>query len=277
MRRCALLASLGLLLAVPAAGQSREFHRTLDLEPGGSLRLEGSKGSMRITSWDQPQVEIKARIDRPEDVDADYASRAVEATRIDVSGDRRSVTISSNYDDVPLRKGWGRWGERTVPPVHYEIRAPRRLNLDIDSDRGPASVAGFEGRVAIVIDRGELDLRDIVGDLDLEIDRGDQSRIEGLRGSLMLEADRTDLVISAAGLERDSRLEIDRGDVELRLPDRQALTIRTDISRRGDLRSDFPVQWTSLDLRQGEGSINGGGAELFVESDRARVELRRRP
>jgi hypothetical protein len=91
-----------------------------------------------------------------------------------------------------------------------------------------------------------------------------------------IEADRTDLRIDAISLDRDSRVEIDRGDVDLRVPADQRLTVRTDISRRGHFDSDLPIQWMSSDPRRSEGHVNGGGPELFVESDRARIGLRRR-
>jgi len=270
---------IGLVLSLcsgSAAAQTREFSRTVDLDAGGALRVVGSRGSMRITSWDQPKVEIRARIVRPEDVEDDYATRAVDATRIEVTGDRKAVSVSSDYSQVPTRKGWGDGDHQRVPAVHYEVRAPRRVNLSLDSDRGPVTVSGFEGVLDIVVDRGELELREVAGDVRVDIDRGDRSRISGMRGSLRLEADRTDLDIDAQALDRDSRLQIDRGEVELRVPDAQRLTVRTDISRRGRFHSDFPIQWTSSSRRRSHGHINGGGTELFVESDRANIELRRR-
>lgn len=265
-----------LLAASAAAAQSREFTRTVELRPGGTLRVEGNKGSMRITSWDQPRVDIRARIEPPEGVTADYAARAVEAAAVDVVGDGSSVTVRSNYENVPLRDGTGDWGSRTVPPIHYEIRAPRRLRLSVDSDRGPAAVRGFQGDVDIVIDRGELDVADIDGEVRLEIDRGNQSRLSGIRGRLVVEADRTELRIESLALDADSRVEIDRGEIELVVPATQKLTIRTDISRRGEFRSDLPIEWSSENRRRAQGLLNGGGPGLLVESDRARVELRRK-
>lgn len=267
---------LAMLSAAPALAQGREFTRTVDLEAGGMLRVEGTKGSMRIASWDRPQVEIRARIEPPARVTAEYAQRAVEATGIEVIGGGRSLSVASNYDNVPSRNRWGSWDDRAVPPVHFEIRAPRNLNLVVDSDRGPVTVSGFTGSLDAVVDRGELDVRDVSGDVRIEIDRGDRSRLQGIRGSLVLEADRTDVRIDAEGLERDSRIEVDRGDIDLRVPEGQRLTVRTDISRRGHFYTDLPIEWSSSDPRRSEGRINGGGAELRLESDRARVELRRR-
>jgi hypothetical protein len=275
-RRTLAVAIAVFTVASPLAAQSREFSRTVNLEPGGRLRVVGSKGSIRITSWDQPRVEVKARIERPEDVDDDYAARAIEAARIEISGDSRSVAVVSDYEQVPVLRSGRNWNDRRVPPIHYEIRAPRRIDLSVDSDRGPATLSGFEGSFDVVVDRGELAMRDITGDLRVEIDRGQRSRIEGVRGSLWLEADRTDLDVDAEALDRNSRIEVDRGDVEVRVSEAQRLTVRTDISRRGGFHTDFPIQWSSSDPRRSEGHINGGGTELVVESDRARIELRRR-
>ena len=276
MRATIGLALASILTAGTAGAQVREFSRTMDLAAGGTLRVEGTKGSIRLTSWTEPRVEIRARIDRPKDVDEDYGRRAVDATRIDVTGDSRSVSVASNYDDVPTRDGRDGWSNRTVPAVHFEIRAPRNIALQIDSDRGPVTLSGFEGTFEITVDRGELELRDVSGVLRVDIDRGRTSRIERLRGSLRIDADRTNLNIDAEALDRDSRIEIDRGDVALRIPEGQRLTVRTDMSRRGRFRTDLPINWSSNDPRRSEGRLNGGGAELFLESDRANIELRRR-
>ena len=266
-----------LLLSAPASAQSREFSRTVELDPAAALRVVGGKGSIRITSWDQPQVEIRARIERPDQVSDDYASRAIGATNIEVTGDRRSLSVVSNYSNVPELRLRGRSHGRRDPPVHYEIRAPRKIVLNVDSDRGPLTVSGFEGTFEIVADRGKLDLRDVAGDLRVDIDRGERSRIDGLRGRIRLEADRTTLDIDAPWLDSDSRIEIDRGHIELSVATGQQLTVWTDISRRGRFHTDLPIQWMSAEPHQSEGHINGGGtAELFVELGRASVDLRRR-
>lgn len=203
-----------LATAAPAAGQDRQFTRTVVLQPTGMLRLQGGKGSIRPTSWDRSQVEIRARIELPDDEPADYAQQVVDATEIEVITTSVSVSIRSNYDRMPTRdRRHRRWGDRTVPAVHYEVRAPRRIDLQVNSDRGPTTIEGFEGTIDLVVDRGELDLRDAAGDVRLEIDRGERSRVSGVRGSLQIDADRTDLRIDALSLDRDSRIDADRGDI----------------------------------------------------------------
>src|SRR5262249_765884 len=140
-----LIVSLAIFVIAPlkfaAVMQAREFRKTVEFSPGADLRFNTDKGSVRLTSWDQNRVDIYARIEPPDNEDADYGRRAVEAARIEVLGDSRSLTIRSNFDDVPYKTGEGY--SRSAPNIHYEIRAPRNLNLDLGADRCKVEVQGF--------------------------------------------------------------------------------------------------------------------------------------
>ena len=198
----------------------------------------------------------------------------MEATRIEVSAGGQSVRIETDYSDVPYRED--RWNDnsRSIPFVHYEIRAPRQIRLVVESDRGLATIRGFEGDLDIEVDRGDANLSDLSGRITVEIDRGDHSRFSDISGSLDLEFDRTDVTMRNITIDGDSLIEIDRGEIEITLPADQALTIVTDLSRRSEFESDFPITMESMDGRDFRGTINGGGPELSIESDRGRVRLR---
>jgi len=267
----ATLSAAFVALPLVAAAQSKDFNETVALASGGRLRVEGSKGSITVTAWDQNEVEIHARIEAPKNVSDDYARRAVDATTVDVKESNGSVRIESNYRDVPDRSGFGKG--KSVPAIHYEIRAPRKLDLFVDSDRGPTTVAGFEGELELHADRSEVALRELTGRVVIEIDRGDNSTITALKGSFELEADRTDVRMRDVQIDADSRLEIDRGDVEIGLEASQGLTLRTEMSRRAEFDTELPLTMSSLDGRDFKGTINGGGPELFIGSDRASVKI----
>lgn len=262
-----------LVLPLPAAAQTREFNETVPLVAGGRLRVDGSKGSITITSWDREEVEIRARIEASSDVDADYARRAVDATTVDVTGTPQSVSIRSNYDDVPRRSRFWGGNSRSLPDIHYVIRAPHRLDLYVESDRGPAVLAGFDGRITLNADRGDIDLRNLTGEIRIEIDRGSESRVTAMRGSFDIKSDRTDIRMHDVLIENDSRLEIDRGDIEIEVGASQGLALRADLSRRASFDSELPLTLSSLDGEDFRGTINGGGPELFIESDRGAVRL----
>jgi hypothetical protein len=277
--RTALVAGVALLLSAPAAlAQSKEFSRTVSLESGGELILDASKGSVQLSAWNRNEVEIRARIEASNwpAFDTNYSQRAVEATTVDVDATTRSVKIRSNYDNVPVRWGWlgGSWKE--TPHIHYVIMAPAKVNLRLDIDRSDTELRGFDGRLTLNLDRSELKARDLGGAIELTIDRGGRSELTNIRGGIDLDADRTDVWIDAARLDRASRVYVDRSDVELRIPASQPLNVRADLQRRGTFRSDFPLTRRGRYRSEVNGTINGGGPELLVRGDRTTFQLRTR-
>ena len=267
-----------LVVATPVAAQSKQFDKTVPLPSGGYLSLHATRGSVKLTSWDRNEVEIRARIQAAPRVDADYARESVDATTVDVTSGARDVRIRSNYDKVPGTNSWfgGSW--KDVPEVHYDIRAPRKLEIRLDIDRSDAAVRGFDGRVDIVSDRSELNLVDLTGRITLEVDRGESSRLENVRGSLRIDGDRTNFDIELARLDDRSSIETDRGDVRIEVPQSQGLTIDADLTRRSDFDADdLKVQRRHGDNRRFTADVNGGGPTLTVEADRGRIRLSKTP
>ena len=287
--RVLLGAGLVAVSAASAAAQERTFEHTMELQAGSRLALEADRGSVRLTSWDRAEAEIVARIEPPGDVDADYARQAVEGTSIEVRGNRRSVRIRTDYGGVPRRAGL--LGGRRMPRVYYEIRAPRQLDLDLEIDRAPTTVEGFEGRLLLDLDRSDLDVRDLAGTVTLELDRGtlraaglagsiaiDLDRagevlLDGLRGDLQLDADRTSVMLRDLAIENDSAVETDRGDLDIALAADRAVTIDAATTRRSGFSGDVPGTFESQggDFR---GDVNGGGPVLRIEADRGAVRVR---
>lgn len=258
---------------ISASGlQSKEFRQTIDLESGGSLSLNTDKGSVRVTAWDQNKVEIYARIEAPERVSQDYGRRAVEAARVDVTGNARSLAIRSNFDDVPSQNFVN--FSKSLPNIHYEIRAPRQVNLTLDADRCRVEVEGLAGRIKINTDRTPVKASDLNGEIYLRMDRGD-ARLARIEGSLDIETDRTDGRLQTVLLRRDSRLDIGRGDFEVGLSASQGLNLSANLGRRENLQTDFGITTKNLDGNRIEGTINGGGPRLTIHTDRSSVRLKR--
>ncbi len=286
--RALLTVGLGVAAAAAAAAQERTFRQTMEFQSGSRLALEADRGSVRLTSWDRPSAEIVARIEPPSGVDADYARRAVDGAAIEVRGNRRSVRIRTDYRGVP--RG-GLFGNRRLPRVHYEIRVPRELDLDLEVDRAATTLEGFEGRLLLDLDRSDLDLRDVGGALTLQFDRGrlqasglagsiairldraGEVVLDGARGDLRLDADRTDVVLRDLDVEGDSVVEMDRGDLDVELAADGAVTVDVSTTRRSGFSSDLPA---TFEPRGGgfRGDVNGGGPVLRIQADRGAVRVR---
>jgi hypothetical protein len=290
--------------------QGKEIKRTLDFESGGSLRINLDVSEIRMSSWDRNQVDVSARIEPPRNANEEYARRIVEATELDISGDARSLTIRSVIRDSFWKGLSDHW--RGLPTIHCEIRAPRTLNLRLDIDRSTLDLNGFEGDLSLKTDRSSLTASDLIGtirvrvdraeeftltrlqgtlDVDgdrsvlkasgltgplrLKLDRGGRSVVSGLRGSFDIESDRTNISLQAIQINGDSRLDVHRGDIGLRLPESQGLMLDAEIGRREDFESDFAITMRTFRNDRIEGTINGGGPRLTINTERAKVTLRR--
>ena len=73
-------------------------------------------------------------------------------------------------------------------------------------------------------------------------------------------------------IDDGSRIDIDRGDLDLELSGSSALSLTTEMLRRADFSSDLPVTMHELG-RSFRGTINGGGPELRIKADRSAVRL----
>ena len=293
MQRIAGLAAWGLAVACTAAGaQERTFEETVALEPDARLTLDTSRGSVELSSWDRPAVEVRARITPPSQVDDDCAREAVEAVVIDVRQRDGAVDVRTDRSEAP-RCGWLRvlGQQRALARVHYEIRAPRDLELDLDINRADTTLEGFSGRIRLEVNRSRLEAADLTGTIRIDLNRGqldahglggtlriDLNRSRGdltaVRGALHLDANRTDVTLRDVGIDDDSRLAINRGDIHLELVDGQALTVdgRT---QRSAITSDVPATVPQRSDERGyEATINGGGPRLRIDANRSRVRLR---
>lgn len=274
----ATLALLGFQLAhaALAAGQSsasKDFKKTVEFAAGGDFTLSTDKGSVRLTSWDNNQIEISARIVADKNVSDDYGRRSVEAARIEVTGSGHTLNVRSNFADVPYKDGFANHS-RTIPDIHYEIRAPRSLNIHLEVDRSSVTLEGFKGKARVDADRTPLKASDLDGDLRIQMDRG-EIKLANVRGRFDIESDRTNGYLQGVRIDGDSRLEIDRGEFELRLPDSQGLNINANLSRRNNFESEFGLTMKTSGRQNFAGAINGGGPKLSIEADRGRISLKR--
>src|SRR5215208_4952890 len=96
MRSKLLLPALGAALLVLSAcdfedwghgeRHTKDFHLTHDLKPNGRVSLEGFNGSIEISGWDQPSVDISGTKYAP-------SPELLDALKIDVQGGADSVYI----------------------------------------------------------------------------------------------------------------------------------------------------------------------------------------
>ena len=285
MNRRILLGSATLALALLAAGSAaaqseKEFTRTVQLRSGGRLTFDTYKGTIHLEPWDREEVEIRARIVADGEVSDEYAEASVEATRVEVGGSGASVRVNSEYDDVPCEESYRLLGRifggcsKTLPMIHYEVRAPRELRLRIDDHKSTIEFSGFSGEFMVESHKGIIDASDLTGEFTLNTHKG-RARIVGLEGGFDIDTHRGEIEIEGLAITARSSIDTHRGTVTLTLIRPQGLSVRADLGRRADFQTDFPITLTARRDGRMEGDINGGGPVLRIESHRGQIYIKK--
>lgn len=265
------------LHAFPGTSDSKEFRKTVDLRSGGRLKIETYKGTVIIRAWDREQVEIVARIEAGEGVSARYARESVDATEVEVRGDASSVSIRSNYDHVPSERRWFFGSSKVLPYIHYEIRAPRYIDLTLDDYKSDVELEGFEGEFRLETYKGRMQIMEPRGSVRVKTYKGEVV-VQKLDGTIDASTYKGEIDIELSNMTDRSSLETYKGDFVIRIPKNLNFTLVSEIERRGDLDSDFPLEIGPEDRQRerwyGKSDVNGGGPELLVSTERGTIRLR---
>lgn len=186
-------ASLGLAMVasflvlgfcLPAAvvfADDENLNRRLPLKSGGRLTIENTHGDIRISSWDENEVELRAEISSDSEED-----RSLVPVEIDAKDDE--IRISSLY---PV------YAPKLKVRVDYRLRVPRETDLKlIKSMNGDISVSGVSGRAKVEVGNGEINIKGFSGflkttatngEIDVEVTRINEAghvEIENYNGDI---------------------------------------------------------------------------------------------
>ena len=274
-----------------------DFHYNFALDPGATVEVENSNGSIEISGWDQNTIDIDG---------SKYAmsETRLHAMRIDVSHSPGSVSIRT-----VIPTDW-----RGNAGAKYVIRVPRRAELEritssngsirVDNIQGAAHLktsngsihaASIQGVVDAHSSNGSLDISDVTGDTTLHTSNG------GIRADVrkgLFEATTSNGTITARLMEADShpvRLESSNGRIDLTLDaarevhadtTNSSITVRMPTSINAELRahtsnasisSDFDVNIHGglLSKHRLEGRIGSGGPVIDLGTSNGSIRILR--
>lgn len=249
MKRIVILA-----LAVSAAVSAADFkdvNKTVALHANGSVEIETHKGSIRVSTWDRPEVDIQARIEAEPGTTVDR--RRFDATEVRIDSSPDSVRMKTYYPDF----NWCcSFEDGNNPEVRYTVRMPKTARLIIRDHRSNTEVAGLQGA------------------LDLTTQRG-SAHIQGLGGALHLDTHRGDVQVEFSSFSANSSVTNYRGTVDLSMPKGSRFDLQTNSGRRGSIETDFSVMTRAFSRRSESvhGAVNGGGPTLKIETERGEVRV----
>jgi hypothetical protein len=230
--------ALGLLaLAAPAVlaavDETEHVTRTIQMAPGGTLRLKSFSGRVNITTSDQSAVTIDAvrrgTRDRLDHVKLDIHTEGANV-----------VSVDANHTE----RAWS-WftftGRNDVVDTDFDIKVPRRTNLTVSVFSAPVTVDGVEGSHTVHSFSSRLSLSDVAGPI----------RAHTFSGAV---------VIRAKSWDPDQAITVDTfsGNVELHVPETARATVSFN-SFSGRLNSEMPLTLHTASRRNVKAELGGGG------------------
>jgi hypothetical protein len=255
--RVGLAAVIALAFASAAGAEVKNIDRTLPLSATGTVALEAHNGSIQISTWDRPEVEVHVRIDWSGVSSTSYRFRQ---TTVDVDGSADRVSIKWISPDQ--YGGWTFWslfdGSWIGPDVHYTITAPKTARLDIRTHNATTDIRDVNGALSVGTHNGSIRVANLAGPLDLSMHNG-WARVD------------------FASFNQDTRITTHNGVVEVTLP----ASSKFNVDSRGhhvSVESDFQLatraSYSGRASSNLSGTVNGGGPDLRVASHNGSLRLR---
>jgi len=270
------LLALVLLSAKSAAGQDsgqERFQHSLSLPSGGRLRVENYKGKIHIEGWDREEVTV--------DVYKRFEGRSIararwlNETRVEFHTGINSARIKVEY---PKHDGFWRFHDHDNGEVELIIRAPRRVNLEVDGYKPEMKISSIEGDIRIDSYKSPIDIQSTTGAIRIDTYKETiKMRDVQIQGHLSVKIYKGEVDIDAAGIGSGATFDTYKADVVLRLPESAQISLEVSGNRRANFESDFPVTMAGrLGRDEIRGAINGGGPRLRFETYSGSLVLRRR-
>jgi hypothetical protein len=277
------------------AHYSRDFHFNFPLNSGAHVSVEGFNGSIEITPWNQPTVDISGTKHAP-------SESQVDALKIDVdhAPDTISIHASRQYD------AHGSYG------VRFAIKVPRGTVLDrlvtsngsihalegigparLKSSNGAIRLEKFHGALDIQTSNGAIELDEVDGAVTAHSSNG-HIQADGMRGSLDVQTSNSSIKAALLRVDREVRAETHNGSIDLALPAGLAYGVRAHTNNSGitirlaepanvrvsartsnsSVTSEFDAVMRG-DLRRNEleGSIGKGGPLLDLSSSNGSIKI----
>lgn len=221
--------------------------RTMTVPPAGDvLGVDAApNGGIAVRGWNRPDVQVEAKVTAR--ADTEQQARAL-------AGQVRILT-----DGGRLRAEGPRTGDGSNWSVSYDVMAPSRGNLDLNTKNGGISIEDVQGRLTFQTTNGGIQLKNVNGDV----------RGRTVNGGVALQLDGNGWF--GEGLD----VETTNGGVRLSVPDGYSAHIDAG-TNMGGIHSDFPIKAEGEGGRTLNADLGSGGAPIHVRTVNGGVSIKKR-
>ena len=196
----------------------RSTTKTFEIGNGGALDIN-TVGAVTVVGSDRSNVEVEETV-RVYTNDRERAQRLAGELEAEYNVDGTTLRIRTNNEIRSSRLSWS-----------FEIRVPRRFDVDVETASGPVQISDVQGRVHGETSGGPVSIRNIDGTVYGET-RGGPVNLEQISGDAtaethggpisardiggVLDAETYGGPISVVGVGSDARLETAGGSISVR-------------------------------------------------------------
>ena len=292
-RTGSLFGAIALLGALAASGaKAEDFERTVPAKPGGTLRIELSTGSIDVETHDLSEVEIDART-------SGWASRAIH------------FELERDDDELHLTGSRSSWLPAFGPGrVKVRARIPALFSVDLHTSGGHIDVQEVTGQVEASTSGGDIELNQISGEIEAETSGGSikareilgdlaaktsggsihlsevtgtvevetsggSIRIRDVDGSVEAETSGGAISVRFTGAPA-GEIQTSGGSIEVQFPPGKGVDLEAETSGgRVTIDEEFNISGR-IERSQVEAELDGGGADLSLESSGGNIRVRAR-
>ena len=270
----------------------QNIEKKFSVQPDGDLVIDADEGDVTVTGTDVSEVSI-------------VVTMSGDKERLDKYHVSFEQTGNTVHIEARENRNHFRFFENGSLSVRYEIRVPKKFNLDLQTAGGDLVVNSLEGKVTGTTSGGNLDIGSLIGTVKMETSGGDVD-IKNCQGELSLttsggeiygESVSGDLYAETSGgnikfKNVDAKLrtetsggnieisatsnkgiyaETSGGNVRIRLP--RSIAAEVDASTSGG-DCDCDLQFSGK-IKNGDmyGKINGGGNMIKARTSGGNITI----
>lgn len=170
------------------------------------LNLLHRHGSVSVTAWDQPAVEI-ATTKKVRAEDSEVASQILEQIQIGSTHDGKCLSLQTVYPEDQ-----GLWQGKRQASVEYTIRVPQQTAAQLNTQHGNTSVQQIAGPVALESRHGNVDVQEIEKSLRLV---GAHGNVKAHKIGESVEVDRRHGNLSLSDIGADVTINHEHGKLDM--------------------------------------------------------------
>jgi DUF4097 and DUF4098 domain-containing protein YvlB len=250
----------------------RIITQSVDFPENGRISVETVNGNISVKSWSKDRVDVTAHINTRDRSITDKEKYLKNFTlHLKKQGNKlRIETERPNSKHTSKHRKHNR-GNKDI--ISYTIHVPRNSTMHAETVSSNIRIDDFTGVIHAATVNGSVKTTDTRGSANLEAVNGSVS-ITGHAGSIDGETVNGTVQAAVHALDRKDSISLEtvNGSISLALDD----NIHADFdieTLSGRIQTDVPLKTRHFDKHELRGTMNGGGADINLETVNGRIEV----